>query len=197
MKTVRMLFALFLPLALWGCALGEGDVVQRYVLPTPPVVLKNAPRPLKLQVRAVDVAAGLDTSRIALIKNDTRMNYLEGARWAESLPEMLQGIWIDILRKSRLTASVSNDFSTVKPDRVLHITANAFHVIKEGGDMSVRIEYAAELSAPGANDVFASEDITVIKKAPAQDIDSLMHVFQAANAEAMNGLILKLAKDIK
>jgi len=197
MTSVRSVFALLLPLVLFGCAFGSGETVQRYVLPAPQVEASKAPLPLNVQVLPVDVAAGLDTARIAVLESGARMNYLEGARWAEPLPDMLQDMWIDALRKSRLARSASNDFSAIKADRILHITANAFQAERENGDMNVTVDYAVKVIAPDTHAVLAVEELRLFKRAPASDTDSLMRTFVEVNADAMRGLIQKLANDIK
>ncbi len=195
--TRALTLLVILSLVVSGCALGSGEVVQRYVLSAPQGEAAKASLPINVQVLPVDVAPGLDTARIAVFEGGARLNYLEGSRWADPLPDMLQGVWIDALTKSRLTISASNDFSAVKADRILHITVNAFQAIRENGDMNVTVDYAIKVIAPDTHAVLAVQEVRLFRKAPASDTESLIKTFVEVNADAMRLLIHKLAGDIK
>ena len=77
MKTPRLISAslLLASLALSGCALTSGgDIQQTYVLPVPALDASKPMLALHLKVMPIDVASGLDTTRIALIENNVQIN---------------------------------------------------------------------------------------------------------------------------
>lgn len=195
------LFLASLPLALLalnGCAFGGGDIQQNYVLPVPTIETSGKPLPLNMQVMPVEVATGLDTTRIALIENDVQMNYLADSRWAEPLPQMLQDLWAEALKQSRLTASVSSDETGAKADRLIHIKANAFNAVRNAnGDIVVHIDYEAKVLAPLTRAVLSVEEVNIEQKAPSPGQDSVMRTFNTANATAMRKLMQKLSIGIK
>lgn len=99
----RRLFPLLLLMA--GCMqLGPsaGPVPERYVLPVPEGSAGPAgSAPDALVLERPEVAPGLATDRIAVLRAGRRLDHLAGARWAVPLPELLQAFF---------RASLAQDF---------------------------------------------------------------------------------------
>jgi ABC-type uncharacterized transport system auxiliary subunit len=182
-------------LALTGCSfVTSGDVQQNYVLPVPTLEVKRTTLPLHLKVMPVEVASGLDTTRIALIENDVQINYFADSRWAEPLPQMLQFLWIQALRQSGLATSVSGDTEGTKADRLIHITASAFNAVRKDEEgMFIRIHYEAKVTSPLTHAVLSVEDSAVEQILPSSSMESVMQTFNSANAQAMHNLLKKLS----
>jgi ABC-type uncharacterized transport system auxiliary subunit len=186
-------------LALSGCALTSGgDIQQTYVLPVPALDASKPTLALHLKVMPVDVASGLDTTRIALIENNVQINYLADSRWAEPLPQMLQFLWMQALSQSGLAASVSSDTDGTKADRLIYITATAFNAYRTtNNDIAVRIRYQAKIVTPLTHIVSSVEESTIEETAPSANMASVMQTFNEANTLATSKLLQKLSADLR
>lgn len=198
MNAFHRLYAPLLFVTLSGCAFGDSSIQQNYVLPVPTIAAYQSVKPLHIQVLPVEVAAGLDTSHIALIENDVRMDYLADSKWAESLPEMLQSVLIETLRQSHLATSVSSEAAGANADRLIHLTASSFNAVRNAeGGIAVRVSLEAKVISPQTHDVLSVEDVWVEQNASSAEMGSVMRTFNTANAEAMHQLIEKLSIGLK
>lgn len=200
MKNLRFFPAtlFFACLVLTGCSFAsDADVQQNYVLPVPVFKAGKLSSPMHLEVLPVDVASGLDTTRIVLIDKGVQVNYLADSRWAEPLPQMLQFLWIQSLRQSGLASSVSSDTDGEKADRLIHITASAFNAVRnDDGSILVRVQYQVKIISPLTHVVLSSEDSSVAQTVRSLSMENVMETFKTANAQAMNDLSKKLVADL-
>jgi len=195
----RSLILPFFLCALTSCALmGEGDQ-QNYVLRAPVVEVSALnPLPLHLKIMPVEVAPGLDSTRISLIEHDVQLNYLADARWVEGLPQMLQFLWGEAFKQSHIVTSVSSDNAGAKADRLINITANAFNAVR-GADQEIHIHiaYEAKIIAPLSHVVLAVESVSIEEKAASPALEDVMQTFNKTNAAAMQQLLAKVAADLR
>lgn len=79
-----------------------------YVLRAPAMERASLPLPLSLEVILPEAAPGLDSERIAVL-NENQLSHLRGARWATTLPHMVQSATIEALEKSNIARTASSD----------------------------------------------------------------------------------------
>ena len=196
--TLRIISVLLGFVTLAGCSvLPDMSIQQNYILSVPDLRTKQPPLPLHLRVMSVDVAPGLDTSRIAFVDNDVQMNYMADSRWAQPLPEMIQSLWIQTLRQSGLTTSVGSDLDGEKADRIIHITASAFNAVhNHDGSISVHVHYQSTITAPVTHKVLSVEESSFEQPTMAHNTDDLISAFNKANAGAIGDLVGRMAIDL-
>jgi cholesterol transport system auxiliary component len=115
-----------LPLLLSGCLSLHSNqpIQQQYVLTLSPAASREAGQSYgsgasgsstaSVQVLLPTAAAGLGGEGIAVLRPGQRLDYFSGARWAESVPQMVQMLIIEALRRQgsfRLVESDSGPFS--------------------------------------------------------------------------------------
>lgn len=198
MTKKNLLAAASLLLLLTGCSFSKGETQQNYVLEAPLISEQLQGKQIDVVVMPVEVASGLDTARVAFIEDKVRMNYLAGAKWAEPLPQMLQYVWIDALRKNHVVSSASSNSAGIKPDRAIVISANAFQAEKkDDGHFVIHIAYEAKETSALSHTVLAVAETTVYLPVAGTNQTDVMDAFNAANQEAIHNLLVKLADRMK
>src|SRR4029077_8077799 len=112
-----------------GCAILSGPKVpQLYVLrpELPPAMGMGAPVRWRLTVGAPEAPASLDTSRIALSRSTTTMDYFANAAWTDRVPLMLQRMLIQAFDGSGRILSVDRDTSGTENDYLLETEIRDF-----------------------------------------------------------------------
>jgi cholesterol transport system auxiliary component len=92
-----------------------------------------------LSIGRPDMAPGLDTERIAVLKG-RQLDYYRAARWGGNSVEVVQTLLVDSLEDQRLFRSVTAEQARVAGDYVLDVEVRDFQA-----------EYADENAAPNAH----------------------------------------------
>lgn len=126
-------FALLLgaALSMTGCSTGslfdsDTPVPQNYVLaPAPAASVDVVPAPVDVAVSRPDLAPGLDSDRIAVLK-ERQLDYYRGVRWGSRSIELIQTLVVDSLEDQRLFRSVTAEQARVAGDYVLDLQVRDF-----------------------------------------------------------------------
>src|SRR5258708_21498566 len=78
----------------------------------------NEVRPM-LQLLRPLAAPGLDSDRIAVVRNGSQLDFYAASRWPAPLPEVLQSLAINALRASGHYRAVQSEATAVAADEVL------------------------------------------------------------------------------
>lgn len=147
----RQLVALASVLALAGCSssLFESDtpVATSYVLaPAPAAANPGVPAPVDLSIGRPDVAPGLDTERIAVLKG-RQLDYYRGVKWGGRAPDVIQTLMVDSLQDQQLFRSVAAEHAHVASDYVLDLSVRDFQAeyTGEGERPIVRVTITGRL----------------------------------------------------
>ena len=126
-----MLLAIAIFLSLSACSTGslfdsDTPVPASYVLaPAPPAQDLGAPVPADVSVSRPDLAAGLDSDRIAVL-NGRKLDYYRRVRWGTRAVEMIQNLVVDSLEDQHLFRSVTPEQARVAGDYVLDLQVRDF-----------------------------------------------------------------------
>lgn len=131
-------------LALAGCtsSLLETDLPpsKSYVLAPAPAAMSNiTAAQVDLSIGRPDLAPGLDTDRIAVLKGQ-QLDYYRAARWGGRTIEVVQALLVDSIEDQKLFRSVTAEQARVAGDYVLDVEVRDFQA-----------EYASENEAPTVN----------------------------------------------
>ncbi len=122
-----------------------------YVLAAaPPNESNTTASTVDLAISAPTTAPGLDTDRIAVLKETRRLDYYREAQWGAALPQVAQALIVGSLQNQKL-------FRSVTPEQA-RVTANYLF------DLEVRdfqAEYASESSAPTVRVTFIGSLIRI------------------------------------
>lgn len=102
--------------------------------------------PLQLVVDPPHAEAALDTTRIALTRSPTTLDYFADAAWTDHLAAMVQGLLIASLDNAHRLAAVGPQSGELRADAALVTSLRHFEAVYDGnGAPKWRVEIAAKL----------------------------------------------------
>jgi cholesterol transport system auxiliary component len=134
---VLVVGALCLASASCGGSLFESDLpaVTRYVIATPPPATSVSPSSasqVDLAIGRPDVAPGLDTERIAVIRGH-ELDYYRGALWRGTVLDTVQAYLVTTLQEQKLFRSVASEQARVGGEYLLDVEVRDFQAEYAGG----------------------------------------------------------------
>lgn len=190
--------SIVLSLAVLACA-GCGSFLETklpantsYVLaPAPASSTGVARSDADLSIGRPDLAPGLDSERIAVLKG-RQLDYYRAATWGGRTTEVVQTLLVDSFEDQQLFRSVTPEQSRVASEYVLDISVRDFQA-----------EYASEGAAPTAHVTILCRLIRVSDRqlvdtfgatAQSRASDNRMTAVAAAFEEAAHKVVLELAQ---
>jgi cholesterol transport system auxiliary component len=155
MRTALQVFVL---LACTGCSSlldSELPTSTAYIIAPAPAAAQasaSSASDVDLSIGRPDMAPGLDTQRIAVLKG-RQLDYYRAARWGGSAVEVVQTLLVDSLQDQHLFRSVTSEQARVAGDYVLDIEVRDFQA-----------EYAGENTAPSAHVTIVGRLIRIVDR---------------------------------
>lgn len=163
-----------------------------YVLaPAPPSSAGVAKSNADLSIGRPDLAPGLDSERIAVLKG-RQLDYYRAAQWGGRATEVVQTLLVDSFEDQGLFRSVTAEQSRVASEYVLDISVRDFQA-----------EYANETDAPTAHVTILGRLIRVVDRqlvdtfaatAQSKATDNRLTAVAAAFEAAAHKVVLELAQ---
>ena len=144
--------------ALAGCSAGslfdsDTPVPANYVLAAvPPAQESHTPIPVDLSISRPDMAAGLDSDRIAVLKG-RELDYYRRVRWGSRAIEVVQNLVVDSLENQKIFRSVTPEQTRAAGDYVLDLQVRDFQA-----------EYAPRADVPSIQVTFVGRLIRVVDR---------------------------------
>jgi cholesterol transport system auxiliary component len=144
-----------------------------------------------LSIGRPDLAPGLDTERIAVLKG-RQLDYYRGAQWGGRMTEVVQTLLVDSFQDQQLFRSVTAEQSRVASQYVLDISVRDFQA-----------EYAGDNSAPTVHVTILGRLIRVVDRqlvdtfaatAQTRASDNRLGPVAAAFEDAAHKVVLELAQ---
>jgi cholesterol transport system auxiliary component len=144
-----------------------------------------------LSIGRPDLAPGLDTERIAVLKG-RQLDYYRGSQWGGRMTEMVQTLLVDSFEDQQLFRSVTTEQSRVAGEYVLDVSVRDFQA-----------EYAGNSDAPTAHVTILGRLIRVTDRqlvetfaatAQSKASDNRMTDVAAAFETAAHKVVLELAQ---
>jgi cholesterol transport system auxiliary component len=158
---------------------------QLYVLRPQPMLPMGAPVPWRLSVGEPDAPAGFDTTRIALSRSATTMDYFANAAWNDRVPLLLQRLLIQTFDNSGRIVAVDRDTAGLENDYLLQTEIHDFEARYDTPDAAPQIivSIQAKLARMPQREIVAALNATQQAQASANTLDSVVLAFdQAAGA---------------
>ena len=165
--------------------------------------LKNeAPAPIIYRIDAPELAAGsavaselsivvertapgLDVDRIAGRWPGRRLDYLAGARWADTLPMLLQSALVESFQDSGRLRSVQGDVGRFRSTHALVVEVRRFEADYTGGGLPLaQVELSATIGRLSDARVLASFTVQASESAPENRQTAVVAALDAAFAKA-------------
>jgi cholesterol transport system auxiliary component len=163
-----------------------------YVLaPAPAAATGVARSEADLSIGRPDLAPGLDSERIAVLKG-RQLDYYRGAQWGGRMAEVVQTLLVDSFEDQQLFRSVTPEQSRVASEYVLDISVRDFQA-----------EYASDNAAPTAHVTILARLIRVVDRqlvdtfaatAQSKAADNRLGAVAAAFESAAHKVVLELAQ---
>jgi len=175
-----------LPLALLAAALmltGCSDILPK---PAPPPALyrltaagdfpsSTALAPIQLQIEVPNAEAALDTTRIALSRSATTLDYFADAAWTDRLPLVLQAQLLASFQNAHRLVAIAGASSAARSDAVLIIELRHFEAQYGGsGPPQWRIELNADLISANDRKVIATRLFTGSAAVPQNNMTAIV-----------------------
>jgi cholesterol transport system auxiliary component len=175
-----------LPIALFAASLalaGCGDILPK---PAPPPALYRltaasdfpsgvVAAPTQLQIEVPNAEAALDTTRIALSRSATTLDYFADAAWTDRLPLVLQAQLLASFQNAHRLVVISGVASAAHSDAILTIEFRHFEAQYGGsGPPQWRIELNADLISTTDRKVVATRLFTGSATAAQNDMTAIV-----------------------
>lgn len=146
MRTVSKTAVIFVAAALSACT---GSLLQTELPPNSLYVISPAPAdpgaqtalPVDLTIGLPQLAAGLDTERIAVLKG-RQLDYFRAARWGETTRTLLHSFMVDSFQDRGLFRSVTAEQARVASDYVLDLEVRDFQAEYANGAVAPTVRVA-------------------------------------------------------
>jgi ABC-type uncharacterized transport system auxiliary subunit len=189
--TVSMLL---LPALLAGCGgLRSKAVPDSIYILNAATPAAGATVPGVLLVPRPAVQPGLDTERIALVRNDNELDYYAASRWGAPLPQVLGAFAVQSLTGSFATVA-GPERGTGPGNSELLLTARHFEAVYgAGGIPEVRVTLDCLLVSAAPRRVLGNCNADVREPAAANRMASIVQAFERATRRALEEVRSKAA----
>jgi cholesterol transport system auxiliary component len=145
--------------------------------------------PLQLVVDRPLAEAALDTTRIALTRSPTTLDYFADAAWTDHLSAMIQTLLVASLDNAHRLAAVGPQSGDLRTDVALVANLRHFEAVYGGnGAPKWRIEINAKLVAMPDRTLIARRDFSVETTASANAVPAIIDAADAAWRRAAAGI---------
>lgn len=180
-----------------GCVSFKDDAppLQRYLLhPVPPA--QAGGRIPELEVSIVlarpEVAPGLDTERIAVVRDQRKLDYYAGARWAAPLPDVLHEFFVANLENRYKVAGLGDNPLHINARYRLEITVRDFQAEYVSDDTNMTPELRVTLVAAFANQDDDDMVLRLKRSRNAQSADNTLSSVTAGLERLLQDLYLEV-----
>jgi ABC-type uncharacterized transport system auxiliary subunit len=196
MSQRRILAATSLALLLTGCSsLGGRAEEQVYVLHAPTATSAGARVEATLQLLRPVAQPGLDSARIAVAQPGNRLDYFAGGRWAGSLEQVAESLFVQTLRGSGRFAQVASDGAGMGADFVLAVTLRRFELdyAAPGGVPTAKVVLECTLSSRSEHRQLAGFNVVAETPAAANRLGSSVAALEHAAQDAARQMVDRAA----
>ena len=180
-------------LALTACGsldklVGPPDAPQMYVLrPTLPTAQPGDKVSWALAILKPDASNSLDSSRIALSRSETQLDYYANATWPDRLPDLVQTSLLAGFEASGRIDAVSRDDDALHSDYELSTDLRDFEAryATPDGIPAVAVTIIAHMANTHSRMIVANHTVRLTQGASANSVDAVVRAFDLALAQAI------------
>jgi ABC-type uncharacterized transport system auxiliary subunit len=152
----------------------------------------NEERPT-VQVLRPLAAPGLDSERIAVVRQVSQLDYYAASRWPAPLPEVLQALAVNALRASGQYRAVQSEGAAFAADEVLQLEIRRCQAeYTSGGDAVVRVQLVATLGRRADRSLVASVSAESVAPVAENRLQAVIAAYRVAVGEALGRLVTQL-----
>jgi len=178
-----------------GAFTSKAPVSHAYVLHPAPAAAARPAFDGTLRIRRPIPAPGFETDRILLLREGRELDYYANGRWAAPIPEMIEALSVESLRRAGHFAAVYGENSPMRTEYFLQIVVRNF-VAEYTGDADspvVRVTLDCTLGQRLDRSVMASFTADGQALAAANRMNEVVAAYEAALQQAVAGISASLA----
>lgn len=177
----------------------DAEPPDLYRLSAPTISAQGPALGQAISVARPRAASSLDTDRIAVEKPGHGFDYLAGARWADTAPQMVQRILVDVLGAAGGFATAVAAPSRVPADLLLDTDLRHFEAVYANVEAapSVVVELHANLVDTRRGARLASFDSRIEVAAASNDRRAVVTAFEQATARAVEEIAARARAAVK
>ena len=178
--------ALALALGLGACAgiiPGSGPPPDIYTLTPKSTFRADLPGAnWQLVIEEPIATATLDTTRIAVSRSPTRVDYFAAARWSERAPQMVQTLLVESFENSNRIMAVGREAIGLRSDYNLRTDLREFQAeyYHADGAPRVRVRLNAKIVKQPKRDIIASQTFEHVEPAAGKSMPEIVAAFDVA-----------------
>jgi len=169
---------------------GPPDAPQIYALRPPVTAAQPGGNKVNwaLSILKPDASSNLDSSRIALARSDTQLDYYANAVWPDRLPDLVQTALLAGFEASGRIDAVSRGEDALHADYELSTDLRDFEArYATPGDVpSVAVTIIAHIADARSRKIMANLTVSLTQPAAANSVDSVVQAFAATLAKAVD-----------
>jgi len=168
---------------------GPPDAPQMYVLrPAAPAAQPGGKVGWALSILKPDASDSLDSSRIALAKSETQIDYYANASWPDRLPELVQTVLLAGFEASGRIDAVSRGDDALHADYELSTDLRDFEAryATPDGVPTVAVTIIAHMANARSRMIVANLAVTLTQAASANSVDAVVQALDVALAKAVD-----------
>lgn len=187
-RRLFLIAASSLTLAACGSILGPPDAPQMYALrPAPQPAQPGEKVGWALSILKPDASSNLDSSRIALARNSTQLDYYANAAWPDRLPDIVQTALLAGFEASGRIDAVSRDADALHADYQLSTDLRDFEAryAVPDGVPTVAVTIIAHMAETRSRRIVSNLTVTLNEPAAANSVEAVVRAFDTALAKAI------------
>ncbi len=134
--------------------------------------------------------AGINTQRIALMRNAVQVEYYANANWTDRAPLMLQGLMVESFENSNMITSVGRQSVGLRSDFVLLVEMREFQMeYYNGGAPNAHVRINCKLVEMPNRLIVANESFEATEPAAADTILDIIDAMDIALGKVLKGIV--------
>src|SRR5260370_40406069 len=156
--------------------------------PSPPNLPSTPGQPL---VSTPIAPAEIDTTRVALTRSPTTIDYFANAAWSDRAPAMVQSLLIESFEQTGKIPSVARDSAVLRADYILMPELRRFEARYENGEAppTVLVRLLVRLIKMPERLIIGEDIAEARETAPANNMDAIVETYNEALGSVMKRLV--------
>lgn len=192
-RLLRLALAGLPAAALAGCAdilPGQTPPPQLYRLTPKSTFPEGLPTvSWQLVLSPPDADAALDTTRIALMQEPTRIQYYAASGWTDTAPSMVQTLLLESFENSDKIIAVGRRTVGLRADFELRTELREFQAEYFGGKIEIRVTVNAKLIRAAERAIVGSQSFEATAIAPEDSLPVVVQAFDDALGAVLKALV--------
>ena len=144
----------------------------------------------QLLVETPAAPAGLDNTRIALLRDPIQVQYYAKSNWIDRVPLMVQTLLVESFEASGKIVSVGGNPANLRPDFVLSTQIRDFQAdYYSGSGPSARVGIVARLVTMRQRAILGAKRFDATAPAKADQMPAIVEAFNNALGQVLDGIV--------